>query len=660
MNHPRSRPLTLWLLLISAALAASVESITHAQTLRLGDPEAPAAAELTISRLQARRLREEAAQWRSRADSSPEPEASARLARAQWREVAAVLLDQPDPLASADLVLRGWAMWESADAIDQAVQAAAGPFASAHRPVSPAECARVLESLIGVLTMADSGWLPAGVGAGERFAHAEAIAAGDADLASVHDELIRLRLLSEQVESRLAANAALDSCIGFVEIVEHLDQTAWIGAVWKQNRQHALAQCVELLVHPRDGRVQIDSRIVCIEQCVRRMDALLGLGPADRPRLDAHREALLRWMNDALLTGRERPWPLLISALDAMLSRRRQQSAPTQRELRAASAALDRQSDAIERRMGELLASGTFDGPASDPNWATLIGQHRRNTELQQVLLDLPGAVERLAEYDRRATAALWPHLLQDARQIEDPLARDRFTQAAELLVRFDTRHHDLPGEADWRSSATPISEIVGDSRRGALARLDSVRRLRAAELIAGSAESSASEELESWRDVFRLVELWRRLASSEEVEHALNRRGDALLPAGFVGAQRRRLESAVERALALSQGGTSFVRAVEEARRQSAGAVIADALAQVPAGQTSDAPRALAPLLAAARSIQTSGIDSGQRRVMQWCVLQFEVARRTDADGPAPRPAVEYAQYLGERLAHGEWTRTP
>ncbi len=663
MSHLRSRLLSpLPLLLIAAALAASVESATHAQTLQLGDPAPPPAAQLTVCREQAQRLRVEATQRRSRAKPARAPEASVLLAQARWREVAAGLLDQPDPLAGADLVLRGWAICESAVAIDNAVQAAADSLTGVSGQEPPAASrTRLLEPLITALIQAEPDWLPPGAGAGERFARAEAMVAGDADLALLHDELIRLRDLAGRDESRLSANAALEACIGSIEIVGHLDQTPWLGTVWKQNRPQACGRMIQLLLHPSDGGAKIDARLALIDQCVQRMEALLGLGPTVRPRLDLYREALLRWMNDALLTQRQRPWPLLIDALDAMAERRRPHEAPAQRELRAASAALDRQCDAIESRMGELLASGTFEGPASDPNWATLIGQHRRNARLQQVLFELPEAIEWLAGYDRRATAAVWPRLLHEARQFDDPAARERFFQAAEPMVWFSTHHHNLPGEEDWRTNAASISDIVGDAGRGALTRLDSVRRARAAELIAGADESATVEELDAWRDLFRLVDLRGRLGSPDEIESAINRRGDVLLPAGFVESERRRLESAIRSALSVSLGGTTFLRAVQEALRQSAGAIIADALSKRPGAQTPGAPPALAPLLAASREAPGNGaIDPGDMRIMQWCGLQFEFARRSEADGPAPGDAAAYARHLGERIAQGQWRKTP
>ncbi len=661
----------------------------RAQTLNLGDPRPPAAQEMIAGREKAQELREQANRLRAEVGVGDGSDQTLRLAQAQWRDLAAWLLDQPDPLAQPRIVLLGWSLAQRGEDFDRAMgQLVRGEELSAAQrdeslselrrfaavalplpggragpqepPIPVSSAMAQIRAASRPLVEAFSVGTEAAAASSEtlfaRLARNRMLIADDPDLAPLAAALARCEELGGHAGWRTEAEWALRHHLDFIEGVRHLDDAAWLGTAWRQHRAAAVAEAIQGTTEPGGEQGNLAAQRVCrMAACVAKCNDLALLAPATRPRLDLFRDTVGRWMHAALLGEQVPPWRLLSEAFESMRRRRADQSAPAQRELRMACSALDDESDTLERMMAQWLERAEQESQRSDPEWVTVIGRHREIMLERQSLLDLPAGIDLLATFDPRASAIIWKRLLPEARAVDDPIVRQTLLAATHAIAEFKATHSDLPLEGDWVSGADWLDPLVGNQRAGVLARLDVLRRMRAAELIAGQPLPATVAELDAMRDLFRLVAIWRELQSP-----ALYDEATLGLPLGLARQETQRLEAALRRALDQGAGGGApFTREVAWARQEAAGGIIVASVATPDGdGRSGQLMAALGPLLAIADSCEWGSEpgDAGGERLAQWCVLQFEVAQRNTPDSGTITP---YLRFLGGRMAEALWRQS-
>lgn len=664
--------LALW---IGVMLVGSTPCLS--QVLNLGDPRAPAPGELSRGRDKAHELRDQAGALRSEA-ADDDTERTLKSAQAQWRDAAAWLLDQPDPLAQARVALLGWSLVQQGELLDRAIVelVRSESLSAEHRddvlwnlrrfnaaalptPISQddsdaaalAQLRAAIRPLVEALSSGPGIPAPTSESLQDRLSSDGALIIDDPDLASLQHTLSRSVELASHGGWRVEAEMALREQLEFIENVRQLDEAGWLGTAWQRQRADAIAAKIKLTTEPGGAHAdQLAQRIGVMARCVAQFNDLATLPPSTRPRLDSFREILTRWVAQSPSTASTLPWDLISEAFEAMAKRRADRAAPAQRELRMVCSALDDESDHLERMMAQWFGSEVSAEGRSEPEWVTVIGQHRANHRDEQMLLDLPSAIDLLDQYDPRASAILWKRLLPDARAVADPIVRETLLAETRTITAFMTQHGELSLESDWRSGADWVEPLVGNQRAGVLARLDALRRMRAAELTAGAPLRTTELELDAMRDLFRLVAIWRQLQSPSP-----NDAQDAACPLGLVMEESKRLEEALGRVLdRATPGGPAFAHAVESARQDAAGAVVVASLIRSGQGATPPSSLALAPLLAISGTCEW-GSESGdvsRQRLAQWCVLQFEAAQGNRAVAP-------YLRFLSLRIADARWTPT-
>lgn len=672
MRKRCSRGNRLSALCITALLILSAPC--RSQTLRLGDPRPPTADEMPGGREQARQLRTQADALRAQASHADDREQPIKLAQARWREVAAWLLDQPDSLAQPRVVLLGWSLAQQEEALDRAIAQVVqsdslsaeqrdealwnlrrfaaseipSPATQAATDDTPAAQIRaVIRPLVEALSIAGNGPAPDAL-LHDRLAVDRAFIADDPDLAPLATAIDRCEELAAHAGWRIEAQWSLRALLEFVESVRQLDKAGWLGPAWQPHRAAAIAAAIQLMTEPGDARTgRAAQRVGEMARCVAQFDDLALLAPTSRPRLDAYRSVVARWVSEPISDDHRPPWDMLSEAFEAMAQRRASPTMPTQRELRLVCAALDDQSDQLERMMARWFARETPEDHRSDPQWVTVIGQHRENTRDRQVLLDLPAAIDLLNQYDPRSSAAIWKRLLPDARAVADPIVREALLAATQSMTGLPTRHSTMPLETEWRADAPWLAPLVGTLRVGVLARLDTLRKMRAAELTAGQPLPATEAELDAMRDLFRLVVIWRQLQFP-----APNDAQSVPCPLGLATQEAQRLDSVLRRLLdQAASGSVLFTRAVDSARQDVAGAVVVAALMTSDVRAAQPSSPALGPLLAIAGSIdweRESG-DVSRQRLAQWCVLQVEAAQGREE-------IASYLRFLCVRIADAYW----
>ncbi len=651
-----------------------------AQVLNLGDPAPPAPSTLSAGRALAVSLREQARALRSAAQIGSTPKHAAVCeAQAKWRDLAAILLDSADPLTEHERALPGWILASAAAALDADIaKSAEAPGLDAEaREDSLWMLHRFSASPLGETDTADQEALSQ---AAELLC--EALAPLTPQRGPAVDELDALRRrLEDDPDLHRAAEwleraarrvrsggtlsprerTSLSLLARAIDGVETLDRAAWLASVWAPNRARAADEAIaEALNAPRGAARPSLQAIDSIAGAVQRLDALDQYPPEKRLRAAAYLDAVRRWARMSLEEGAEPPWPMMYDALDSADARRAAAAAAGPRELRIACKALDDQSDRLEALMGEALRRLSSAGQASDPAWATLIGGHRRNIIERRMLIELPAAIDAAARFDRRTPAALWPRLSAAAARVDDERQREHLAALARAIGEFSPSCLQFEDEAAWRDDGSWAADLIGPERAAVLQRLDTLRAARAAELVnaetpADPARSDAAQDLAALRDLFRLAATWRTLeAAGPEVAGRCRRLG--LLCSAALGARSAAaLREEVRRAAAgAARGGPAFRRAVEDARRRSADAIVLADLA----GRAEAAPAGEVPIyfdaLERLADGQLDARGAGERaRLAQWCLLHLE---STDSEMPAA--AGTYRDLLARRLAEAIWSR--
>ncbi|GEM_PF-4684914 len=679
-----------------AGLACVCVHSSPAQTLRLGDPKPPAASEIVACHEMAAQLRREMSQLRSEMGSTDSANSTSHIvsaARVQWRAIAAELLEQPDPMGDPEIVLLGWILAERGEELDHAIQVSgdlspgreltaeqraeviwqlkrfgsspepqlgARPPTGLSRDQSPNRLVGIrlaIRPLIEALTDAAGAGRPASEPLASRLAAAVSIVEGDADLAPLAAVIDRYVELRAHPGWRVEADLALFARLNIIEDVKLLDDTAWMAGVWKQARSAAIAAALtRLTATDAESESTPGLDLSQTAECVRELNELLLLPPRTRPQLDAFRKVVLRWVGESASRNQSPPWSRLSESLATMHQRREHASSVSQHELRMALAALDEQSDELERMMGEFLNREAAEAAPGDPEWVTVIGQHRENVQICETLADLPGAIDYLARFDRRAASTIWPRLLPDARFASDPRARESLLVKAREIVDFHCRYSELSAESRWRVGDESLSGLVGASSERILAQLDAVRRSRAGEIINGASSSAMQSQLDAMHDLFRLVDIRQSLNSAR----ALSSR--ACFPAEFVARELQRFQSTLQRLLELApEGGVAFAQAVDATRRDAANVIILAHLAAAIDEESSESDPALEPLNAIAGTSAWSNAtpDTVAVRVAQWKMLQFELAYQPGDRGSVPESLRRYAPFLAMRLAEAVWDQS-
>lgn len=672
-------------LLHGAILACALIGALRAdgQTLNLGDPSPPRPEELVAARAVAAKLRENAGQFRERNDRSDSTIELLTEAQARWREIAATLLDRADPLADARVVLAGWRMVEGGPDLDRAIASIAygdsdDEAASAEAlwqlrrfaagepivltPESPLIAGREHEPVVAALrplmeAVAVRAGNPASrdpvlqtqLDAVRAFVETEATPDGTVA------ELDRIEQLGERAGWVVEVSAMVEAVHGQIETVHLLDRTAWLGAGWRVGRNAAVSAILAALQRPDQAASEPVPWLRRAADCVELVEAMLELPPAARPRLEPFRQLITRWLAEEASDGSSASWSALSEALTTVSNRRGPSGVPSQHELRQVCKALDDQSDELESILARLL--GRLDAAAlqNDPEWITVLGQHRTNVATRYRLAQLPDAVDDLSRLDRRAPASIWQRLAANARLLDDPRARDALLRDVERLVRFRGEHRELAMERDWSEPAPWLGAITSDQGAGVRRRLEVLRAARARELVEDSATVAIEQELDAMRDLFRLVATWRWLqeAGDEAITLFLP------VPRESIASSRAKLEHSLRRAVdEAPAGGVQFIRAVEAVRREGAAALVLEQL-----HQAASKPRGgevlenLQAVILLVRDPSSEG-EATRTRLEQWAVLQFEAARRAGSAGVPPRSVAVYRDFLEIRIAAAAWVR--
>lgn len=646
-----------------------------AQVLNLGDPEPPPPAHLAAARSTAASLRAQAQRLRQPAHrGSTEAHLAILDAQAKWRDLAALLLERPDPLGECEAVLLGWRLATSAAALDaDLARLADAPeldaearedcvwmlrrFNAATLPEADAGDPAALAPAVELLCEALAPLAPDRESTLDRIDSLRARLEGDSDLHRAAEWLDRAA--TRPTSSRVLAprdRAALSRLERVIAAVESLDRSAWLGSVWASNRartaDEAIGEALDLRASAARSRL---GAIEAIAGAVKRLDAHAQRPPTDRLRAGDYMEAARRWARSALEEGAAPPWRMMYDALDSADARRADAAAAGQRELRIACKALDDQSDRLESLIGESLLRISTAQEASDPAWATLIGGHRRNVIERRMLVDLPASIDALARHDPRAPAALWPRLSAAAMSVEDERGREQLMALALAIRDVASSRTLLEVEAAWRDEASWAADLLGAERKAVLERLDALRTVRAAELVNDAAPTDAARDLAALVDLFRLAAVWRTLdAAGREVE-PLALRLDLLCPESLRAQAASVLKAEIQRAAAAaSRGGAPFRRAVDQARRSSANAIVlADLVRRAESLPVAERAAHLEALHRLA-CLEPDGAAAGERtRLAQWCLLHLE-----SADPLAPTAVAACRDHLAQRLADAIWMR--
>ncbi len=666
------------------------------QTLNLGDPKPPQASEIVGCRQQAERLRRESGAMRAPASTGDDAARICIAARVKWREIASLLLEQSDPLENAEIVMLGWMLAEQGEELDRLIESLASgaeltqeqradalwelkrfvamplrlreadPAARAAQPTAPVDVTEIriaIRPLVEALTSVAGSPPLANASLTQRLAAAGSLIADDPDLVPLRATLDRFSELRTHPGWMNEAEMALSECLDLVDDVRVLDGTPWLGAVWTPFRSDQVARSIERLAASRDEVGQgaaVD--LSEIAACVEAVNELLRLPPRSRPQLDPFRKVIVRWVGEALSTNQRRSWPLLAQALASMGRRCADASTVSQHELRIACNALDEQSDRLERLMAECLNRQSLASQSSDPEWATVVGQHRENVRAKQMLSELPDAIDWLAPFDRRAASSIWPRLLPDARAIDDQRSRESLLNQAAEIVAFKSQFSSLPSEAEWRRGERTVSAVVGSQRERILAQLDALRKARSGEIVASNSTAATRTQLDAMRDLFRLVEVERLLQSAGAAGASSGMLGGIGIPPGFMARERSRFEASLQSLLnAAPAGGVQFTRAADAARRDAASAIVLTYLVErnltEPEGSTPTL-QSLAAIARFSRRDDSAGAVS-RNRLARWSVLQFEIARQSDDGGDVSADLTAYARFLTARIAEAIWAES-
>lgn len=671
------RSLRLCLAVLGSALLALClgGGFAAAQVLNLGNPEPPPPAHLAAARSTAASLRAQAQRLRQPAHrGSTEAHLAILDAQAKWRDLAALLLELPDPMNECEAALLGWRLATSAAALDaDLARLADAPeldaearedcvwmlrrFNAATLPEADAGDPAALAPPIELLCEALAPLAPDRESTLDRIDSLRARLDNDSDLRRAAEWLDRAA--TRPTSSRVLAprdRAALSRLERVIAAVESLDRASWLGSVWASNRARAADEAIGEALDLRTSAAR--SRLGAIEAiagAVQRLDAHALRPPADRLRAGDYQEAARRWARLALEEGAAPPWKMMYGALDSADARRANAAAAGQRELRIACKALDDQSDRLESLIGESLLRISTAQEASDPAWATLIGGHRRNVIERRMLVDLPASIDALARHDPRAPAALWPRLSAAAMSVEDERGREQLMALALAIRDVASSRTLLEVEAAWRDEASWAADLLGAERKAVLERLDALRTVRAAELVNDAAPTDAARDLAALVDLFRLAAVWRTLdAAGREVE-PLALRLDLLCPESLRAQAASVLKAEVQRAAAAaSRGGAPFRREVEQARRSSANAIVlADLVRRAESLPVAERAAHLEALHRLA-CLEPDGAAAGERtRLAQWCLLHLE-----SADPLASAGVAACRDHLAQRLADAIWMR--
>jgi hypothetical protein len=642
------------------------------QVLNLGDPAPPVLGESAACRAQARMLRLEAEALRVQSlQGRAADKQSIMLGQARWREIAAILLERPDPMTECDEVLLGWRLVGQGKALDQDLaslantdaltpatrddslwllkRAAAMGLSPHFTPDSP--LVATLELLCEALAPLDAPGGSTLPGAAELRARLES----DADLQSAVGWLDRLCVAYER-QSWLAPSGAatLDRLAALVDQVTMIDRAPWLSSQWGPVRSHlvqaALSEVLAARPIPSNGA---SYAVASIAGAVQRLVEHAQHPTRHRLRAVDYMAAVQSWTAAAAAPDSRAPWDRLYEALDSARLRRRAETDPTQRDLRLACKVLDDQSDQLERLMGEMIRRTSVDDKGSDPSWATLIGGHRANVGVRQLIVDLQASVEALATLDHRAGAQIWPRLSPLAQAVHDAGSREQLVALAGDVNEFAQQQPDFPEEAAWRAGEDWVVHIAGPHREAIVERLEALRRERAREIVEGAQPRSASD-LAALRDLFRLAQLWRRLDAINNAGHSQKEAGGLGWPAHLPAERAAALRGDLLQAAALAvRGGVPFHRAVSGARRRAADAIILAHLASEiqPHESSGREPPGSVLEQTATHLLRRDAPDALQHRITQWRLLQFE-----SAAGAAPTVS-EYRDFLAQRIAETLWT---
>ncbi len=666
MRSLHRAPLSLAVML--SALCCSVQH-GEAQVLNLGDPPPPILGESAACRTHARSLRAQAKAIRSQPEQgSSAADQCVRGAQAEWRELAAHLLDRGDPLAECEAVLSGWRLVRAAEALDADIALMADApgldaearedalwmlrrFAAA--PLTDdAACSASAEILCEALAPLSPAREPALTG----IAALRAKVGNDVDLNRAAQWLDRLAGSIEaggHVSPR--TRLTFDRLVVLIDQVHTIDRTTWLAGPWAPRRSAAIEQCLSEVLAPGGGGGERCAAVASIAGAAERL-AAHALRPAGvRLRAGEYTALVQRLAGAALDRGERAPWPLLLEALDSAAARRDAPGDATQRDLRHACKALDDQSDQLERLMAEALWRMAGADAGSDPAWATLVGGHRLNIAERRLLVSLQAGIEAIATLDRRAPALIWPRLAPLAQGADEPRRRAALMAMAREINAFAQGQLALADEEAWRDDSSWAAELAGEHRVAVVERLDSLRRQRAREIAEGAAPSGAAADLASLRDLFRLAQVWRRLAERAAPAAAAAGADGLLWPEALPARRAAALRSDLQRAASLAAGGgVPFQRDVDEARRRAGDAIVLADLLRDPSRL---AVIGRSPCLEMLEHIahgfpKIGGRDERRRRLMQWCILHFE----TEAAPGLTSPVATYRDFLTMRLAEAIW----
>lgn len=651
-----------------------------AQVLNLGDPEPPPPAHLAAARSTAASLRAQAQRLRQPAHrGSTEAHLAILDAQAKWRDLAALLLELPNPMNECEAALLGWRLATSAAALDaDLARLADAPeldveasedcvwmlrrFNAATLPEADAGDPEALAPVVELLCEALAPLAPDCESTLKKIDSLRARLDNDSDLRRAAEWLDRAA--TRPTTSRVLAprdRAALSRLERVIAAVESLDRSAWLGSVWASNRARTADEAIGEALGARASaaRPRLEA-IEAIAGAVRRLEAHAQRPPSDRLRAGDYQEAARRWARLALEEGAAPPWKMMYDALDSAAARRADADAAGQRELRIVCKALDDQSDRLEGLIGESLLRISTAQEASDPAWATLIGGHRRNVIERRMLVDLPANIDTIALSDPRAPAALWPRLSAAAMSIENERSRDQLVALARAISDLAPSRTLLEVEAAWRDEASWAADLLGAERRAVMERLDALRTVRAAELVNDAAPfdaapTDAARDLAALADLFRLAAAWRALDAAGRDVEPLALRLNLLCPESLGAQAASVLKAEIQRAAAAaSRGGAPFRRAVEQARRSSAEAIVlADLLRRAESLPVAERAAHLEALHRLA-CLEPDGAAAGERaRLAQWNLLHLE-----SADPLASAAVAACRNHLAQRLADAIWMR--
>lgn len=649
----------------------------EAQVLNLGDPPPPALGESAACRAQSKSLRAEAQALRAQSGhESNAAEQDVTGAQAAWRDLAANLLDRGDPLAECEVVLLGWRLARSGDALDADIASIAD---------APGLDDVVREDALWMLRRFAAAPLTtdAGCGAAAEML-CEALAPRAPRLGPTLDDIVALRAhigsdadlsraagwldrLATSIEARgyvsPRTRLAFDRLAALIDQVRTIDDTAWLAAQWRPRRLVVIEQCVSEVLAPggaAGGGGERCGSVATIAGAAQRLASHGQRPPGVRLRAAEYVALVQKWAGPALDAGERAPWPLLLEAIDMAAARRDAPGDATQRDLRLACKALDDQSDHLERLMADALRRMSGADGGSDPAWATLIGGHRLNIAERRLLVDLQSCVEAVAKFDRRAPSLIWPRVGPLAQEAGDPRRRATLMAMAREISDFTRRQLTLESEGAWRDDSSWAAQLTGEHRAAVIERLGALRRQRASEIAegaapSGSAPSGAAADLAALSDLFRLADIWHRLDGVAAQDDAAGGAGGLLWPEALPAQRAAALRGDLQRALPLAAGGgAAFQRAVDQARRGAADALIlADLLTDPTPRDAPQRPAHVAALEEIACGLPVrAGREDRRRRLMQWCILHLE----TEATAGAPLQVGIYRDLLAQRLADAIW----